>query len=242
MRVVGALTMAVALAFVAACGGGGEGGSVGGGTAAPPPTTTPGGTTTRATTPSPAPGTRTETETETRTQTKTRTATEAPAPPPGGCAVTNDWTLRPDVRRGGSSQPVEQLRIGRHECFDRVVFDLRGPAPAGFDLRYVPVVHAQGSGRPLPVAGGATLKAVVRAPAQGYGGDVPLLADVGEHFYTKQRLAEWRTLRAIRFAGSFEGQSSFALGVRAKLPMRAFTLLDEQRGVRQVVVDIAHTA
>ncbi|PXY22657.1 AMIN-like domain-containing (lipo)protein [Prauserella muralis] len=235
MRAVSALTLAVALAFTAACGDGRQGGSVTGDTTAPRATTSGGTTTAEATPTGRGPVTPTETETETRTR------TEVPARP-GSCAVTEDWTLRPDVRQGSSRQPVNQVRIGRHDCFDRMVFDLRGAAPTGFEVRYVPVVHAQGSGKPLPVVGGATLKVIVRSPAQGYGSDAPLLAETGERFYTKQQLAEWRTLRAIRFAGSFEGQSSYAVGVRAKLPMRAFTLLDEQRGVRQVVVDVAHTA
>ncbi|MEQ0558007.1 hypothetical protein ABJI51_02905 [Amycolatopsis sp. NEAU-NG30] len=39
-----------------------------------------------------------------------------------------------------------------------------------------------------------------------------------------------------RFAGSFEGLSTFAAGVRTKLPFRVFT--GDQ--VRRVVVDIAH--
>jgi len=44
----------------------------------------------------------------------------------------------------------------------------------------------------------------------------------------------------MRFAGSFEGQSTFAAGVRVKLPFRVFTQVGPQDAVRRVVVDIAH--
>lgn len=199
---------------------------------------TPGATdtTTDTTTTTRPDRTETSTETTTRTQTTTQTTTQtAVTPPPAGdsCAVTADWTLRPDVERGRGTQPVHQVRAGRHACYDRVVFDLRGQAGTGFDVRYVDQVHAEGSGKPVPVAGNAALQVTVRSPARS-------LAGVGEHFFAERYLADWGALRSVRFAGSFEGQSTFALGARATLPMRAFSLVDQQRDVRQVVVDIAH--
>ena len=47
------------------------------------------------------------------------------------------------------------------------------------------------------------------------------------------------TFRQVAYAGSFEGQTSFALGVRARLPMRAFILAGPGTGQR-LVVDVAH--
>ena len=110
-------------------------------------------------------------------------------------------------------------------------------------VKYVPLVHADPSDKPLPVPGGAVLQVVVRAPAQGYstaGPSAKLLATVGDEFYPVAALASWVSLRAVLFAGSFEGLSTFAVGTRDRLPFRAFTLLDSANRVRQVVVDIAH--
>ncbi|WP_234401646.1 AMIN-like domain-containing (lipo)protein, partial [Thermobifida halotolerans] len=73
----------------------------------------------------------------------------------------------------------------------------------------------------------------------GGGGGEPLAA-MGEHFVPESELADWGALRSVRYAGWFEGQVTFALGVREELPFRAFTWLNEDRGVREVVVDIAH--
>jgi len=45
-------------------------------------------------------------------------------------------------------------------------------------------------------------------------------------------------LRQVAYAGSFEGQTTTAIGVRARLPFRVFATGD--RGYRHIVVDIAH--
>ena len=49
----------------------------------------------------------------------------------------------------------------------------------------------------------------------------------------------WTTFRQVAYAGSFEGQTSFGLGVRARLPFRVFTLAGPGAGSR-IVVDVAH--
>ena len=46
-------------------------------------------------------------------------------------------------------------------------------------------------------------------------------------------------IRQVAWAGSFEGQTTIGLGVRARLPMRAFVLNGPGDGLR-VVVDVAH--
>ncbi len=107
---------------------------------------------------------------------------------------------------------------------------------AGYDVRYVPMVYQDGSGDPVPVRGGARLRVVPRAPAYDAHGaatcDVcrgPRVVDV----------SGFSTFRHVAWAGSFEGQSTLALGVRARLPFRVFTL-DGPGGGSRVVVDVAH--
>jgi hypothetical protein len=141
-----------------------------------------------------------------------------------------------------SAAPLYLVRVGEHPCYDRVVFDVNGPEAVGYTVRYVPVVAADGSGKPVPVAGGAVLEVVVRAPMLGTdsqgqqpGSRVPA---IGEDLVARSRLAGWESLRQLAYAGSFEGQTTTAIGVRERLPFRVFVTGD--RGYRHVVVDIAH--
>lgn len=157
------------------------------------------------------------------------------------CAATSGWSTE---QRGSGTMSRDALylvRAGRHDCFDRIVFDVNGPADAGYAVRYVPVVTSDPKGDPLPVPGGAALEVVVRAPALGTddSGHQPgrVLASIGDTLVTTPG---WPSLRAVRFAGSFEGLSTFAVGVRAKLPFRVFTQVGPVDQVRRVVVDIAH--
>ncbi|MDX3189782.1 hypothetical protein PV458_15370 [Streptomyces sp. MN03-5084-2B] len=174
------------------------------------------------------------------------TTSAAPAMPsaaPANPVCRETAGRRTDARAADpmSRDALYLVRAGRHACFDRVVFDVNGPAAAGFAVRYVPVVTTDPKGDPLPVPGGAALEIVVRAPALGSdaSGHQPgrVLAAVGD---TLVSTPGWPSLRAVRFAGSFEGLSTFAAGVRAQLPFRVFTQLGPQDQVRRVVVDIAH--
>jgi hypothetical protein len=55
----------------------------------------------------------------------------------------------------------------------------------------------------------------------------------------RAQLAGWSSLREVRYAGSFEGQTTIAVGVRARFPFRAFTVLDRGGNYRSLVLDIA---
>ena len=44
----------------------------------------------------------------------------------------------------------------------------------------------------------------------------------------------------VAWAGSFEGQTTLALGVRARLPFRVFTTYDAATNRSRLVVDVAH--
>jgi hypothetical protein len=133
-------------------------------------------------------------------------------------------------------------RAGRHACFDRVVLDIDGPEAVGFDVRYVPVVLADGSGQPVPVAGRAALQVIVRAPILGADnqGHQPgrAVPTVGQSLVAASHISGWKSLRAVTFAGSFEGQTTVAVGVRERVPFRV--LVTSDRGYRHVVLDIAH--
>ncbi|MET8978956.1 hypothetical protein ABZX85_25385 [Streptomyces sp. NPDC004539] len=141
-----------------------------------------------------------------------------------GSLAKNDWAST-------AGESVTGVRIGTHECYDRFVVDVPGAAAArlGYTVRYVDRLVGDPSGEVVPVAGGAILEVIVRAPAYDpetgtptYPGPAP--KPVG-----------YPTFRDAVYAGSFEGQSQFGVGVRARLPFRVLQLDG------RLVVDVAHT-
>lgn len=135
-----------------------------------------------------------------------------------------------------TSGTVEDVRAGRHTCFDRLVIDVDDvPGSLTYDVSYVDVVREDGSGRSIPLAGGADLRIIVRAPAHREG--VPTYLPANPNRLVN--VTGWQTFRQVASAGSFEGQSTFGLGVRARLPFRVLVLDGPGDGAR-LVVDVAH--
>jgi hypothetical protein len=146
------------------------------------------------------------------------------------------WGSLPEANSRMVQSPVTDIRTGRHACYDRLVVDLGGRA-SGYDVRYVGTVHQDGSGFVVPLRGGAKLQIVVRAPSYDLNS--------GKATYTPKNskeltnVAGYRTFRQLAFAGSFEGQTTIGLGVRARLPFRVFTLAGPGSNSR-LVIDVAH--
>ncbi|WP_037363007.1 AMIN-like domain-containing (lipo)protein [Nakamurella lactea] len=155
-----------------------------------------------------------------------------------GCATVH-WGSLPKTGSATTSEAVSNVRAGHHACYDRLVVDL-GPAGVGrpgFDVRYVPAVRADGSGALVPVRGAADIQVVVRAPAYNVTTGRPTYRPANPRELVP--VAGWPTLKQVAWAGSFEGTTTLAVGVRARLPMRAFVLDGPGLGHR-LVVDIAH--
>lgn len=162
----------------------------------------------------------------------------APAAP--YCGIT--WGSLARSAPAGTQATVAGVRTGRHDCFDRLVVDLAAGAAAGYDVRYAqPPLRADGSGAPLLVAGGALLQVVVRAPAYAEGASTVPWPSAGTVIVRPDQFdaGGYRTFEDLVWAGSFEGQSTFGLGVRARLPFRVFTLDGPGAGAR-LVVDVGH--
>ncbi|QIM22789.1 hypothetical protein G7075_19335 [Phycicoccus sp. HDW14] len=147
----------------------------------------------------------------------------APASQAATCAVT--WGSLAKTSAPMATGRIAGVRAGHHTCYDRLVLDMTGKAP-GYDVRYVGTVRAEGSGKPVPVAGGARLAVSVHKGATA----IPAMPSV----------AGYPTVRQVRWAGSFEGYTTLALGVRARLPFRVFTLRDSATNTSRLVVDVAH--
>jgi hypothetical protein len=126
------------------------------------------------------------------------------------------------------SPTLTSLRAGRHASFDRVVFQLDGPIPSYYSVRYLPEVRLDGSGDPLRLRGTAFLEVVVRAPTHDQDGR-PVL--------TPTRLRpDFPTLREVNAPGSFEGQTTAGIGLTAKVGFRVLELANPTR----IVIDLAH--
>ncbi len=103
-----------------------------------------------------------------------------------------------------------------------MVVDLPGAGRAGlgYSVRYVAKLYQDGSGRPIPVAGGAVLEVRVAAPAYDHETGAPTYPGRVGRPLPGVDLTGYRTFRDTRFGGSFEGETLVGLGVRARLPFR----------------------
>ncbi|MFN2319826.1 MAG: hypothetical protein ABR500_09115 [Dermatophilaceae bacterium] len=136
-----------------------------------------------------------------------------------------------------STATMTNVRAGRHACYDRLIIDLNGTARTGYDVRYVSNVHADGSGALVPLRGGAKIRIIAKAPAHdGLGRATYRPANQRELV----NVAGFSTFRQVAWAGSFEGQTTVGLGVRARLPFRVFTLTDSTARTTRLVIDVAH--
>ena len=146
------------------------------------------------------------------------------------CGIT--WGSGAKVTDQHNSSPITNVRTGQHSCYDRMVIDFRGPAP-GYNVSYVSNFYAEGSGILIPLQGGAKLRIIALAPAYDSNGNPTYHATVGQPL-PNVNLTGYQTFRDLRYGGSFEGQTSFGLGVRARLPFRVFQLDN------RLVIDVAH--
>lgn len=181
----------------------------------------------------------TETKTAVRTATQTATVTAPVTQEPTTAPVSNvceetygGWsTLEDSTAINMVQSTIDNVRIGRHDCFDRIVVDVDTIEDVGFHARYVPVVRQFGSGFPVPVAGEVAIELVVDAPLRMSLYDNPPVA-----FTTTPN---WDTLREVKSAGSFEGITKFAIGVDSKVKFGVFHHTDSD-GRTHVVMDIVH--
>jgi hypothetical protein len=150
------------------------------------------------------------------------------------CGIT--WGSQEKSGGNLSTGALLEVRTGRHECFDRVVFEFNGPAN-GFNVGYRDVfTEAVGDLMNPYVAGGAVLGVQLMAPAYSPDYSWVFPARSGAHVGV---VVGNQTLRDVMFGGSYEGYSTFAVGVRATLPFRVIVLAGPGSHSR-IVIDIAH--
>ena len=150
------------------------------------------------------------------------------------CGIT--WGSLSKAQNTMSSAALIDARTGRHDCYDRIVFEFNGPA-TGYRVEYAPDVYSQAKGERLNVAGGAKLNVVLFEPANDVNSGVSTYSHrTGDHV---ANVSGYRTLRDVVYGNSYEGYTTFGVGTRARLPFRVFTLSGPGTHSR-IVVDIAH--
>jgi hypothetical protein len=152
-------------------------------------------------------------------------AADLPAPT-GTSPVSGTGTANP----GAPGTPkLVNVRTGRHDAYDRTVFDFVGGTP-DFRVAYGTLVGG-GTGEPIPVSGAATL-VVTFTPA--FAHDV----DTGAPTYDITRVLNPNlpTLRQIRFGEDFEAHVSAGLGVNDRVGFRVLQLHNPDR----IAIDVAH--
>ncbi|MFE7650892.1 AMIN-like domain-containing (lipo)protein [Streptomyces phaeoluteigriseus] len=152
-------------------------------------------------------------------------------------ACPTGWGSVAKTYSAGTMAPVRNARSGQHACHDRLVIDVPGAAAAelGYSVRYVDRLYQDGSGRYIPVAGGAILEVRVSAPAYDPETGTPTYPARIAQPLPGVDITGYRTFRDTRYAGSFEGETQIGLGVRARLPFRV------QQLDGRLVIDVAHS-
>jgi hypothetical protein len=149
-----------------------------------------------------------------------------PAPP--FPADTDPDTAAPAA---GSAITVTDVRTGRHEGYDRVVFYVAGTGMPGWDVRYVAEALGQASGEPVRVTGNAVLQVTIT----GVGN--PTDTGIDEYDGTQPLPgAGTDVVTEVVWDSTFEGSSVAFVGVTEQVPFRVYLL----QGPTRVVLDVAH--
>jgi hypothetical protein len=122
---------------------------------------------------------------------------------------------------------LERVAVGRHEGYDRVVFQFRGDGLPAYRVQYVdPPLKEDGSGNPVDVAGTAFV--VVRMePASGF--DLNTGEGVLVYKGPKRIEGAGSVVREVVRTGDFEAVLSWAIGLDAKVDFRVTTAASPSR-------------
>lgn len=198
-----------------------------------------GGTTTPNDSPTPSPSTVTSTASPAATSQETsteptsdtvRSATSRPdaSEPDSAPMGTPDSTTKLQYPEGNYELLVTGIRIGEHEGFDRLVFDLDGTGTPGWFTELTDTPTQQASGHPLDYEGGTALYLTIMGTPYPTGTDRDgQILDHGPH-------PGGGVITGVNFSSVFEAHSEFIIGLDESRPFSVTYLEDPKR----VVVDI----
>jgi hypothetical protein len=150
-------------------------------------------------------------------------------PPLSGEASTEPRVAEPS---GEGQLTVTDVRVGTHDGFDRVTFELEGDSQVGWYTEYEDDPRQDGSGFEIEVAGNTTLH--VRLHSIAMPGDGP---EGAETFLDDVAGPTGGVVLEIINDTIFEGYQTFFIGLEEELPYRIARMEDPQR----VAIDIVHT-
>jgi hypothetical protein len=130
-----------------------------------------------------------------------------------------------------ASVTVSDIRIGRHDGFDRVVLEIGGQGTPGWDVRYVDQASSQGSGEAVDVAGDAVLQVSLTRAGYPYETGVEEFSAAGP-----LTAAGTDEVTEVHFDATFEGTTVAFVGTRTRAPFRVYLLEAPTR----VVLEVAH--
>lgn len=170
------------------------------------------------------------------------TGPDAPAPTSAPvdevCAETGDWDATAERTGFSLAGPIVGVEGSSADCYDSVTFWIKPADVApGYVVEYVPEVIMDGSGLAAPLASAAKLQVTLTAPA--YDPDTgrgTLQIPDHDNVVDASGLA---TIEQVAFAGSFEGQTTFGIGLADELPFAVTTGVDGD-GNATLTVAVAH--
>jgi len=122
------------------------------------------------------------------------------------------------------------IRTGQQPSADRVVFEFSGKLPASYTVTPVSAVTADGSGKPVAIAGRSFLRVTFR-------GATAVCPATGRTTYAGPSSVKpgFTQLLDVAAAGDFEGYLTWGVGLSAKGAYHAYTLTAPYR----VVIDLS---
>ena len=124
---------------------------------------------------------------------------------------------------------VTDIRVGRHDGFDRVVVETDGTGTPGWRVQYVDAAQSQGSGDDIEIDGEAVLEVTITGV--GY----PFDTGVEEYSGPDRIAAGTGVVTEVVWDSTFEGTSVAFVGVDAETPFRVQLLEEPARVVLEVV-------
>ncbi|MDH6675896.1 hypothetical protein M2284_000084 [Rhodococcus sp. LBL1] len=126
---------------------------------------------------------------------------------------------------------IRDIRVGKHDGFDRVVYEFGGTGTPGWRAEIVSTATQQGSGKPLAVAGQGILQVLVD------GSSMPFMTNVEPYSGPNPLEVENPVVvTEVRDAGIFEGTDQTLIGLSDRnVSYRVYTLTEPTR----LVVDIS---
>ena len=133
-------------------------------------------------------------------------------------------TLRPPPP---SELVVTDVRVGKHEGFDRVVFEFVGDGSPGWFIDYTDAPAQQGSGNPIAYKGSTALDVSIDGTAYPFQLNMedPNIGTVN---------GAGGLVTQVVSGGTFEARSQFVIGLDERHPYSVQVL----RGPTRLVIDI----